>query len=153
MELNKQPNKTICGIWSVDRFIDSKDLLLQRAATGPELSEMDGTALRRRWRGQEFVFRENGEMIDFYSAPCGNDGQIHQWTGNWEWNEEESILFLQVESYPETNPFSTVKPSEAYKKGQEFHIAEMTEQMMKLKPRKKKPQLWQAYKKELARRT
>jgi hypothetical protein len=144
MELNKQPNeKTICGIWSVDHIPNSTDLILQRAPIVPTSSEPDGTELGRRWHGQEFAFHENGEMVDFYSAPCGNDERLHHWSGKWKWNEEERILFLQVENYPERGGFSTVKPSEAYKKGQEFHITEMTEQMMKLKPKNPSEQLWE----------
>jgi hypothetical protein len=144
MEINKQSNeKMICGIWSVDYSPVSKELLLQREPINSVSSEADRAELLRMWYGQQFIFHENGEMVDFYSAPCGNDGQIHQWTGKWQWNEEERLLFLQVESYPETNPFNTVKPSEAYKKGQEFQITEMTEQMMKLKLKNPSERLWE----------
>ncbi len=146
MELNKQPNdKTICGMWSVNRFPNSKDLLLQRKPIVLESSELGGIGPLSDY-GHQFIFHENGEMDDSYSAPCGNDGQIHHWSGKWKWNEVERILFLQVENYPVPkwlSGFSTVKPSEAYKKGQEFHITEVTEQMMKLKPKNPSEQLWE----------
>jgi hypothetical protein len=144
MEHNKQPHeKTICGIWSVDHVPNSRDLLLRREVVVLKPTESNGEELLSRWHGQEFVFHENGEMIDFYSAPCGNDGQLHHWLGKWKWNEEEHTLFLQVENCLETSPFGTLKPSESYKKGQEFYITEMTEQMMKLKPKDPGDQLWE----------
>lgn len=147
MKLNEHPNeKTICGIWSVshDDFPNFQDLVLQRQPIVPESSELARTGLPSRWSyGQQFVFHENGEMVDFYGAPCRNDGQIHRWAGKWEWNVEESILFLQVENYPESGGFSTVKPSEAYKKGLEFQVTEMTEQVMKLKAKGPSETLWE----------
>jgi hypothetical protein len=143
MEFNNQLNEqAICGMWSVYHIPTSHELLLQREPIISESSETDRTALLSMWHGQQFIFHENGEMADFYSAPCRNDEQIHQWIGKWKWNEEKRLLFLQVENYPEPEGFSTVRPSEAYKKGQGFHITEMTEQMMKLRPNNPSEQLW-----------
>jgi hypothetical protein len=146
MEFNEQRNtKTdwLCGIWFVKLDANLKEyLLLQRKPVVPIPPELGGKGPLSGY-GQQFVFHENGEMDDSYGAPCRMDGQIHEWSGKWKWNEEEGILFLQVENYPERSGFSTVKPSEAYKQGQEFHITEMTEQMMKLKPKNPSEQLWE----------
>ena len=151
MENNQQPTAKrdlICGIWYLDLFANDKqpylvlqkgDLLLQKEPIYPMPADMGSDEIRG-W-GQRFEFRENGDLVDSYGAPCGNDSQLHRWSGKWMWNEEGQSLLLRIENYPEY-PFCNVKPSEEYKSGEEFYITEATRQRIQLSPKHPDAQLW-----------
>lgn len=42
--------------------------------------------------GQRFTISRNGDFVDSYSAPCGNDGNIHYTVGKWKYNSETQVL-------------------------------------------------------------
>ncbi|MEM9542633.1 MAG: hypothetical protein AAGA60_24475 [Cyanobacteria bacterium P01_E01_bin.42] len=75
---------SIYGVWyREDRFRDEGYLLIRE------------TERSHGW-GQKYEFQKTGEFVDEYSAPCGNDEQLHHWQGLWMWNEKMGILLLQV---------------------------------------------------------
>lgn len=127
-------NGPIYGVWyeaSSDGATDS--WVLKREPCCPE-----------GW-GQRLEFQENGEFVDSYSAPCGNDGGFHHWSGKWKWNEDQRLLVLQVENCPDYSDISLadfVKPSVAYKSGVEFFILELTDQRLRLQPSNPTVQLY-----------
>lgn len=64
-------NGSIYGVWYEAPSDGAKDSwVLKREPCCPE-----------GW-GQRLEFQENGEFVDSYSAPCGNDGGLHHWSGN-----------------------------------------------------------------------
>lgn len=64
--------------------------------------------------GQRFEFRETGDLIDAYSARCGNDAAIHYWQGNWTWDAETNILLLKVSVDYKTTYTAGEPPSGGY---------------------------------------
>src|SRR5438309_11878510 len=100
MDLNTQPNEKldlIWGTWYVDPSTNSKgDLLLQKEPFAPMPPAMAAACGFKGW-GHRIEFRENGDLVDAYSAWCGIDSAIHQWSGKWIWSEEERGLLLQIE--------------------------------------------------------
>ena len=121
----------ICGTWYVDHARSGYTLILQREPVSPLASEPSGGDPIKYCR-LRFDFHENGDFVDSYMAPCGNDGWIHHWTGSWKLGEDDRTLILQVENYPVRSGVDNLKPSESYKKGQEFHIIEITKEEMQL---------------------
>jgi len=78
------------------------------------------------------IFMRMESLSSLNYAPCGNDEFIHQWTGNWKLGEDERTLILQIENYPVRRSNEKLRPSEAYKREQEFHIIEITKEAMQV---------------------
>lgn len=49
--------------------------------------------------GDRIEIFENGEMIDAYSAPCGNDDRIHFTKGKWTLDKNEMTITTTVPIY------------------------------------------------------
>lgn len=49
--------------------------------------------------GDRIEIFENGEMIDAYSAPCGNDNRSHHTKGKWTLDKNEMIIITTVPIY------------------------------------------------------
>src|SRR5689334_22592007 len=125
MEQNQHANAQtdlIYGSWYLESPTLDGSWLLQREHVVPG----PGSEVETCGYGQWFEFHENGEMVDYYSAPCGNDEWLHRWTGTWKLGEGGRTLIMQIENYSVRGSCGRLKPSEAYKKGQEFCIIEIT---------------------------
>lgn len=47
-----------------------------------------------RGYGARMEFHYNGDFVDAYSAPCGNDSNIHHWTGHWTLDQDHMQLTM-----------------------------------------------------------
>ena len=133
-ESNAPEIKSIYGVWYMN---DS-------ASCGNSWVFQRDRKKEYEW-GQSFEFKDNGEFVDSYSGPCGNDGFIHDWSGKWKYNKGERILFLQIENCPDYSELGLadfVKPSEDYKAGEEFFILELTRGSMRLQSKNPTVQLY-----------
>ena len=131
MESGKHKNvltDLICGLWYADA-LGRMDLTLKRKQPVPT---PDG-GFQESAYGHWFDFKENGEFVDYYSAPCGNDGRLHHWVGSWQLRNEGQTIFLQIEDYRANGISGKLRPTEGYKEGLELQIVEITEQEMRLK--------------------
>ena len=145
MEINKHANAQtdlICGAWYAKFLGCDGCWLLQREPVVPASPE-SGWDVQPREYGQWFDFHEDGGFVDAYYAPCGNDALLHRWTGNWEFGEGGRTLILQIENYPVRSKFQMLRPTEAYRKGQEIHIIEITKEQMQLQFKDPVELLWE----------
>jgi len=125
MEFDKPINAAtdwLCGTWEVG-FTETR-LILRREPAQPTQSG--------REYGLRFEIRDNGEFVEYFTAPCGNDQFIHHWIGNWKLSEDDQTLILQIENHPIRFPSEKLRPTEAYKKGQEFEIIERADEEVQL---------------------
>ena len=49
--------------------------------------------------GDRIEISETGEIVDAYSAPCGNDTRIHKINGSWTLDKTESIITTTIPIY------------------------------------------------------
>lgn len=115
----------IYGVWYEGHSQPSHGrLVLRREPPAPDPCD---------W-GQRYEFQENGNLIDAYTAPCGNDYSIHTWSGRWEFDRERDLLLMQIEKvdFAGIMELYPCNPPEDYKQGRKYFIAELTEERMVL---------------------
>jgi hypothetical protein len=117
-----QRDRLIYGVWYEDHSdIRRGTLVLRRESPGPD-----------DW-GRRYDFQEDGSLIDTYSARCGNDAEIHRWSGKWELDRERNLLLMKIEKVDYAGYEKTSNPSKDYKRGRKFCISELTEHRMVLR--------------------
>jgi len=123
----------IRGVWFVDIPEARKGGLLLRKIV-PTLEEEQNPGRLNLVGGDHLEFQANGRLIDYYSAECGMDPNIHTWSGKWKFDKEENLLSMQIESVESSGYMygQPSLPSEDYKTGREYKIIELTEQTMLL---------------------
>jgi hypothetical protein len=133
---NEQRANPISGEWYVENpEASDKTWVL----TKPPIQE-DG-----QWPpylgGSYLVLEDDGKLIDGYKADCGLDPNIHSWSGEWKYDEEQETLWLQIKSveFAGIMPGQPSLPAEDYRNGREYKIVELTNDKIVLERVPRKP--------------
>lgn len=80
----------------------TKTWFLTNQSTSNQLLFFAATSAQHGW-GQRIEFDKQGQFVDAYSAPCGNDQNIHHHQGKWMLNRETMVLTTTIPiNYKET---------------------------------------------------